>query len=212
MPGAEAGRRRSFSTPIHQIAGYGSSWQSAPVKHRDDLLLLQLHGDLAFLGCIRTPDACCTSGSQRAGPGLRLWQLCGSLAARPFHGAGPALTNPAAPAHPAPTAWLKLCCRRWDVVVGALLLFLAAEKQCRGRRVVVRASSWAPRCRSRLWVAASSEHCCCCRRPDSSRPAAEAVRPAARRPPRRPRHPRMRPRPGTPRAPPARRADYPALR
>jgi uncharacterized protein YwqG len=40
----------SFSTPIHQIAGYGSSWQSAPVKHRDDVLLLQLHGDLAFLG------------------------------------------------------------------------------------------------------------------------------------------------------------------
>lgn len=49
-PGAEAGRRRSFGTPIYQIAGYGSSWQSAPVKHRDDLLLLQFHGDLAFLG------------------------------------------------------------------------------------------------------------------------------------------------------------------
>jgi hypothetical protein len=49
-PGSEAGRRRSFSTPIHQIAGYGGSWQSAPVKHHGDVLLLQLQGDPAFLG------------------------------------------------------------------------------------------------------------------------------------------------------------------
>jgi uncharacterized protein YwqG len=57
-PDAKEGQRRFFSTPVHQISGYGSSWQDAPVEHCDDVLLLQIQGDLAFFnwhantGCV----------------------------------------------------------------------------------------------------------------------------------------------------------------
>jgi Domain of unknown function (DUF1963) len=57
-PDAMEGRRRFFSTPIHQISGYGSSWQDAPIEHDEDVLLLQIQGDLAFFnwhantGCV----------------------------------------------------------------------------------------------------------------------------------------------------------------
>jgi uncharacterized protein YwqG len=49
---------RFFSTPIHQIQGYGSSWQDAPFEHCEDVLLLQIQGDQAFFdwhtnrGCV----------------------------------------------------------------------------------------------------------------------------------------------------------------
>src|SRR5262249_32311078 len=39
-----------FNTAIHQIGGHGGSWQSAPEEHREDVLLLQIQGDDAFLG------------------------------------------------------------------------------------------------------------------------------------------------------------------
>jgi Domain of unknown function (DUF1963) len=57
-PSVEDGRFRFFSTPIHQILGYGSSAQNAPAEHRDDVLLLQIQGDPAFFdwhtnsGCV----------------------------------------------------------------------------------------------------------------------------------------------------------------
>ena len=47
-PTAEEGQRRHFGTPIHQMLGYGSSWQDATEEHLDDILLLQIEGDLAF--------------------------------------------------------------------------------------------------------------------------------------------------------------------
>jgi Domain of unknown function (DUF1963) len=52
------GQSRFFSTAIHQILGYGSSWQGAPIEHYDDVLLLQIQGDDAFFnwhtncGCV----------------------------------------------------------------------------------------------------------------------------------------------------------------
>jgi uncharacterized protein YwqG len=66
-PDAEEGQYRFFTTPVHQISGYGSSWQRAPIEHDKDVLLLQLQGDLAFFnwhantGCVLhfwiNPDA-----------------------------------------------------------------------------------------------------------------------------------------------------------
>ncbi|WP_245444437.1 DUF1963 domain-containing protein [Bradyrhizobium sp. Y36] len=47
-PTAAEGRRRHFHSAIHQILGYGSSWQDATEAHREDVLLLQIEGDLAF--------------------------------------------------------------------------------------------------------------------------------------------------------------------
>jgi Domain of unknown function (DUF1963) len=47
-----------FFSAIHQIAGYGGSWQDAPIEHQDDFLLLQIQGDGAFFnwhnncGCV----------------------------------------------------------------------------------------------------------------------------------------------------------------
>jgi uncharacterized protein YwqG len=49
-PDPRDGRYRSFRTPIHQIGGHGSSWQNAPAEHCDDVLLLQVWEDRAFLG------------------------------------------------------------------------------------------------------------------------------------------------------------------
>ena len=57
-PTAKEGQYRFFSTAIHQILGYGSSYQAAPSEHRDDVLLLQIQGDHAFFnwhsnsGCV----------------------------------------------------------------------------------------------------------------------------------------------------------------
>jgi uncharacterized protein YwqG len=57
-PTVKDGQNRFFSTAIHQIGGYGSSWQNAPAEHREDILLLQLQGDDAFFdwhtntGCV----------------------------------------------------------------------------------------------------------------------------------------------------------------
>ncbi len=57
-PTAKEGQYRFFSTAIHQILGYGSSYQDAPIEHRDDVLLLQIQGDSAFFnwhtnsGCV----------------------------------------------------------------------------------------------------------------------------------------------------------------
>jgi hypothetical protein len=48
-PTAEDGQYHFFKTAVHQISGYGSSWQSAPIEHVDDVLLLQIQGDAAFL-------------------------------------------------------------------------------------------------------------------------------------------------------------------
>ncbi|TFV74663.1 DUF1963 domain-containing protein [Bradyrhizobium frederickii] len=47
-PTAEEGKRRHFQTAIHQMLGYGSSWQDATEEHLEDILLLQIEGDLAF--------------------------------------------------------------------------------------------------------------------------------------------------------------------
>jgi uncharacterized protein YwqG len=50
--------KHPFFDAIHQILGFGSSWQSAPDDHRDDILLLQIQGDDAFFnwhancGCV----------------------------------------------------------------------------------------------------------------------------------------------------------------
>jgi hypothetical protein len=57
-PSAKDGQHRFFSTAIHQILGYGSSWQGAPAEHSDEVLLLQIQGDDAFFnwhtncGCV----------------------------------------------------------------------------------------------------------------------------------------------------------------
>jgi hypothetical protein len=47
---SQKGGSRFFTTAVHQIGGYGSSWQDAPEEHRDDVLLLQIQGEDAFLG------------------------------------------------------------------------------------------------------------------------------------------------------------------
>jgi uncharacterized protein YwqG len=44
------GACRLFWTAVHQILGFGSSWQDAPIEHRKDVLLLQVQGDSAFCG------------------------------------------------------------------------------------------------------------------------------------------------------------------
>jgi uncharacterized protein YwqG len=49
-PGARAAQSRFFSTALHQIGGHGGSWQDAPAEHGEDVLLLQIQGDDAFLG------------------------------------------------------------------------------------------------------------------------------------------------------------------
>lgn len=49
-PTARDGQYRFFSTAVHQIGGYGNSWQDAPEEHRAEVLLLQIHGDETFLG------------------------------------------------------------------------------------------------------------------------------------------------------------------
>ncbi|MBR0983882.1 DUF1963 domain-containing protein [Bradyrhizobium liaoningense] len=47
-PTAEDGQRRHFRTAIHQMLGYGSGPQDATEEHLEDMLLLQIQGDLAF--------------------------------------------------------------------------------------------------------------------------------------------------------------------
>jgi hypothetical protein len=49
-PNAKNGRYRSHDMSRHQIGGHGGSWQNAPAEHCDDVLLLQIQGDEAFLG------------------------------------------------------------------------------------------------------------------------------------------------------------------
>lgn len=48
-PAAKDGKYRFFNMAIPQILGYGSSPQGAAEEHREDVLLLQLQGDAAFL-------------------------------------------------------------------------------------------------------------------------------------------------------------------
>jgi hypothetical protein len=72
-PRVGAGRDRFFSVAIHQMLGHGKSAQNAREEHRDDVLLLQLHGDDAFFpwhdncGCV-----------------LQLWIEKGALLERDF--------------------------------------------------------------------------------------------------------------------------------
>ena len=40
---------RHFDTALHQMLGYGSGPQNATEEHLEDILLLQMQGDLAFL-------------------------------------------------------------------------------------------------------------------------------------------------------------------
>lgn len=47
-PTLEDGQRRLFRTAIHQMLGYGSGPQDATEEHLEDILLLQIQGDLAF--------------------------------------------------------------------------------------------------------------------------------------------------------------------
>ena len=49
-PESRQGQHRFFWTAIHQMLGYGSSWQDAPAEHVEDVLLLQVQGDSAFAG------------------------------------------------------------------------------------------------------------------------------------------------------------------
>lgn len=57
-PTAEDGKRRHFDTALHQMLGYGSGPQDATEEHLEDMLLLQIQGELAFLdwhsdiGCV----------------------------------------------------------------------------------------------------------------------------------------------------------------
>jgi hypothetical protein len=57
-PTANNGKYRHFDTAIHQMLGNGSGPQGAAEVHSEDLLLLQLSGDLAFfdwhsiIGCV----------------------------------------------------------------------------------------------------------------------------------------------------------------
>ncbi|EJN16247.1 hypothetical protein (DUF1963) [Bradyrhizobium sp. YR681] len=48
-PTVDDGRRRHFRTALHQMMGYGSGPQDATEEHLEDMLLLQIQGDLAFL-------------------------------------------------------------------------------------------------------------------------------------------------------------------
>lgn len=47
-PAAEDGKRRRFRTAVHQMLGYGSGPQDATEEHLEDILLLQIQGELAF--------------------------------------------------------------------------------------------------------------------------------------------------------------------
>ncbi|UPK27585.1 DUF1963 domain-containing protein [Bradyrhizobium sp. 195] len=47
-PEARDGEYRRFSTALHQMLGYGSGPQDATEVHLEDMLLLQIQGDLAF--------------------------------------------------------------------------------------------------------------------------------------------------------------------
>lgn len=57
-PTAKDGKYRHFSTALHQMLGYGSGPQDATEEHSEDILLLQIQGDLAFfdwhsnIGCV----------------------------------------------------------------------------------------------------------------------------------------------------------------
>ena len=57
-PTVENGKYRHFSTALHQMLGYGSGPQDATEVHLEDMLLLQIQGDLAFfnwhsnIGCV----------------------------------------------------------------------------------------------------------------------------------------------------------------
>lgn len=57
-PAVRDGQYRHFSTAIHQMLGYGSGPQDATEVHLEDMLLLQIQGDLAFfdwhsrIGCV----------------------------------------------------------------------------------------------------------------------------------------------------------------
>jgi uncharacterized protein YwqG len=42
------GKHRHFRTALHQMLGYGSGPQDATEVHLEDVLLLQIQGDLAF--------------------------------------------------------------------------------------------------------------------------------------------------------------------
>ncbi|WP_298885937.1 DUF1963 domain-containing protein [uncultured Bradyrhizobium sp.] len=48
-PTAEDGKYRHFRTALHQMLGYGSGPQDATEEHLEDMLLLQMQGELAFL-------------------------------------------------------------------------------------------------------------------------------------------------------------------
>lgn len=58
MPTVKDGQRRHFGTALHQMLGYGSGPQDATEVHLEDILLLQVQGDLAFFnwhsntGCV----------------------------------------------------------------------------------------------------------------------------------------------------------------
>ncbi|WP_349630520.1 DUF1963 domain-containing protein [Bradyrhizobium iriomotense] len=47
-PTERDGKYRHFNTALHQMLGYGSTWQEATEVHLEDVLLLQMEGDLAF--------------------------------------------------------------------------------------------------------------------------------------------------------------------
>lgn len=47
-PTVDDGKRRHFRTALHQMLGYGSGPQDATEVHLEDVLLLQIQGDLAF--------------------------------------------------------------------------------------------------------------------------------------------------------------------
>jgi len=48
-PTVKNGKYRHFDTALHQMLGYGSGPQGATEEHLEDILLLQMQGDLAFL-------------------------------------------------------------------------------------------------------------------------------------------------------------------
>lgn len=57
-PTVKEGKYRHFRTALHQMLGYGSGPQDATEEHLEDMLLLQVQGDLAFfnwnsnIGCV----------------------------------------------------------------------------------------------------------------------------------------------------------------
>lgn len=57
-PTVQEGKYRHFRTALHQMLGYGSGPQDATEEHLEDMLLLQVQGDLAFfdwnsnIGCV----------------------------------------------------------------------------------------------------------------------------------------------------------------